>query len=87
MSTLYRADHDGTADGPAAAGSLGGDANEAGVYLTDEVFLYRIVWRVGSGAGEMVELEDCFGLDVVHVPLRCLGARRLRVVRPTQAVG
>ena len=48
----------------------------AGLYLTDEVFLYRVV----GGVDETVELEDCYGLDVVRVPVSDLRARRLRVV-------
>jgi hypothetical protein len=84
MSTLYRADNRHTADGPVAAGGVDGQADDAGAYLTDEVFLYRVVGLVGSGTGEMVELEDCYGLDVVDVPVRDLHARRLRVVTPTR---
>jgi hypothetical protein len=57
----------------------------AGVYLTNEVFLYRVVRFVASAVGEMVELEDCFGLDVVRVPLAELHSRRLRVVTPACA--
>ncbi len=52
------------------------------VYLTDEVFLYRVAGLEGSSAGEVVELEDCYGLDVVKVSAADLHARRLRVVRP-----
>jgi hypothetical protein len=54
----------------------------AGVYLTNEVFLYRVV---ASGTDGMVELEDCYCLDVVHVPVSHLGGRSLRVVTPTPA--
>jgi hypothetical protein len=50
----------------------------AGVYLTDEAFLYRVAGVVG----ELVELEDCFYLDVVRVPLADVRARGLRVVAP-----
>ena len=53
-----------------------------GVYLTNEVFLYRVVRVVAAGSGELVELEDCYGLDVVRVPARELRDRRLRVVTP-----
>lgn len=52
-------------------------------YLTDDVFLYRVVDVLMTGAGEMAELEDCYGLDVVCVPVSSLRARRLRVVTPT----
>lgn len=82
MSMLYRADDRSTADGPVPARSTAGHNDGAGVYLTDEVFLYRVLGLVPSLAGEMVELEDCYWLDVVHVPVRELRARRLRVVMP-----
>jgi hypothetical protein len=82
MSALYRAVDRDTADGLAPAGAGAGQADEAGIYLTDEVFLYRVVDLVASGVGEMVELEDCYLLDVVRVPVRDVRARRLRVVRP-----
>jgi hypothetical protein len=48
------------------------------VYLTDEVFLYRVV-RVADG---VVEVEDCYRLDVVQVPIGDFQRRRLRVVTP-----
>lgn len=57
----------------------------AGVYLTNEVFLYRVVRFVVTAVGGMVELEDCFGLDVVRVPLAELRSRGLRVVTPARA--
>ncbi len=53
------------------------------MYLTDGVFLYRVAGLVRRRADEMVELEDCYGLDVVTVPEADLRARRLRVVTPT----
>src|SRR4051812_32269660 len=46
--------------------------------------LYRVV-GVGA-AGDIVELEDCLHLDVAHVPLADVRARRLRVVTPARAV-
>ena len=52
------------------------------MYLTDEVFLYRVVGVAASADGELVELEDCMYLDVVRVPLADVRARRLRVVTP-----
>ena len=82
MSMLYRADNRNTSDGPVPAGSIAGHNDEAGVYLTDDVFLYRVLGLVTSGGDEMVELEDCYWLDVVAVPVRELRARRLRVVMP-----
>jgi len=65
--------------------SVAEEIDGAGVYLTNEVFLYRVVRFVVSAVGEMVELEDCFGLDVVRVPLAELHSRRLRVVTPACA--
>jgi hypothetical protein len=53
-------------------------ADSAGVYLTDEVFLYRVVGE----PVDVVELEDCYGLDIVRVPADELDARRLRIVTP-----
>jgi hypothetical protein len=55
----------------------------AGLYLTNEVFLYRIVGIAPSETGEMVELEDCCMLDVTRVPIGHFHARRLRVVTAT----
>jgi hypothetical protein len=58
-----------------------------GVYLTDEVFLYRVVGLSARGRGFVVELEDCHLLDVVRVPVPDLRERRLRVVTPTRIDG
>jgi len=57
--------------------------DHVGMYLTDEVFLYRVVDVLATGAGEMAELEDCYWLDIVRVPVSDVLARRLRVVTPT----
>ena len=57
------------------------DAGRADVYLTDEVFLYRVVQANGNGEDAMVHLEDCYGLDVVCVRASELQRRQLRVVR------
>jgi hypothetical protein len=57
---------------------------QVGVYLTDEVFLFRVVDVLASGAGETADLEDCYQLDVVRVPIADLRARRLRVVTPAR---
>ncbi len=62
-------------------------ADAAAVYLTNEVFLYRVAGVVGSGADEVVELEDCYGLDSVKVSAVDLHARRLRVVAPARDAG
>ena len=56
----------------------------AGVYLTNEVFLYRVVGVAASGADVIVELEDCYLLDVVRVSARELRECRLRVVTPAE---
>ncbi len=61
-------------------------ADAAAVYLTNEVFLYRVVGLAGNGADEVVELEDCYGLDIVTVAATDLYARRLRVVTPARDV-
>ncbi|HTU84645.1 MAG TPA: hypothetical protein VMF57_03665 [Solirubrobacteraceae bacterium] len=52
------------------------------MYLTNEVFLYRVVDVVETDSGEMAEIEDCYSLDVVRVPMCDLLARPLRVVTP-----
>jgi hypothetical protein len=57
--------------------------DQVGAYLTDGVFLYRLDALLVTAAGEMVDLEDCYRLDVVRIPLNVLRARRLRVVTPT----
>ena len=54
--------------------------DETGVYLTDEIFLYRVAGLVVSEADEAVELEDCYLLDIVCVSAEDLRARGLRVV-------
>jgi hypothetical protein len=66
----------------ASSGRSSAHAYQAGAYLTDGVFLYRVVDLFVTAAGEMAELEDCYGLDVVRVPLQAVTARRLRVVTP-----
>ena len=57
--------------------------HQVGIYLTDEVFLYRVVDLLVTVAGEMADLEDCYWLDIVRVPISDVLARRLRVVTPT----
>ena len=54
-------------------------ARAADLYLTDEVFLYRLA---ASFKGGTIELEDCYGLDVVRIQVNELQSRRLRVVAP-----
>ncbi len=82
MSMLNRADTRPAPDPRVPPGPTTGHTDRAGTYLTDEVFLYRVVGLVAKGATEMVELEDCYWLDVVQVPVGALRARQLRVVAP-----
>ena len=79
---LRRADTLHAADRRTAAAAVAARVDQVGVYLTDEVFLYRVVDRVLTAAGEMLELEDCYWLDAVRVPASDVAARRLRVVTP-----
>jgi len=81
MSTLYRPDHR-AAHRRMPAATIAEQTTEAGVYLTDETFLYRIVSSALSEAGEIIDLEDCYSLDVVRVPANDLRAGQLRVVTP-----
>jgi len=53
-----------------------------GVYLTNGIFLYRVAGLVAGGGDGVVELEDCYLLDVVPVPITELGQRCLRHVTP-----
>jgi len=69
--------------GRRAPGGTATNADYVGKYLTDEVFLYRVVDVLATGAGEMAELEDCYWLDIVRVPVSDVLERRLRVVTPT----
>ena len=54
------------------------------MYLTDGIFLYRVVGASGE-QDDVVELEDCYSLNVARVPVRALRERRLRVVKPRVA--
>jgi hypothetical protein len=56
---------------------------DAGAYLTDGVFLYRLVGPLASEG--VVEVEDCYSLDVARVPVRNVQERGLRVVTPAAA--
>ena len=82
MPTSHHADTRRTTDDSAPSASPVTKRRAASVYLTDEVFLYRIVRVVAGAAGEMVDFEDCFLLDIVRIPLADVRARRLRVVTP-----
>ena len=79
------ADDRSTADLPDPSGALAEPGDAADVYLTDGVFLYRIVGSAATGVDDLVELEDCYRLDVVRVPVDDLRSRRLRVVTPPAA--
>jgi len=59
------------------------------MYLTNGVFLYRVVDVVLTDSGEMADIEDCYWLDVVRIPICDLLARGLRVVNAglTSSVG
>ena len=82
MSIVSGADHPGTADVLEHLRRIARQASGPGVYLTDEVFLYRLVELVAVAQGDVVKLEDCYLLDVVRVSVSDLRARRLRVVIP-----
>jgi hypothetical protein len=76
MSTLSRGD-----DRRAAPYDIDrADSGGIGLYVTDEVFLYRVVGVTMSDTGDMIDLEDCYSLDIARVPVDALHARRLRVV-------
>jgi len=72
---------------PTGGGAAGGRAYGPGSFLTDEVFLYRILRCTSTQDGAIVELEDCYWLDIVSIPLNELRARRLRVVTPAPTAG
>jgi hypothetical protein len=67
---------------PEPPGDASRQVSTAWAYLTDGVFLYRLVGPIAAVADELVEIEDCYSLDVVRVPLRDIHARKLRVVLP-----
>ena len=53
-----------------------------GVYLTNGVFLYRVAGLLADADDGLVELEDCYLLDVVHVPITELSELCMRLVTP-----
>jgi hypothetical protein len=79
---VHPTDNRATADVSCPAGAVAAPVDMAGVYLTDEVFLFRVVGSLANAVDEVVELEDCYCLDVVTVPVSHLHSRRLRVVTP-----
>ena len=83
MSTLFRADDTHATDGRLPANVAPSHVDGGSLYVTNEAFLYRIVGVTSDGAGELVEVEDCYSLDVVLVPIERFRARRLRVVTPS----
>jgi len=80
MSTLSRGDDSCTAQMLEHTDVPSGDSGEDGLYVTNEAFLYRVVGMAPSETGEVIELEDCYFLDVARVPIEHFRARRLRVV-------
>jgi hypothetical protein len=80
---LRRADTCRAADARAVVTGDAASVDQVGVYLTDGIFLYRVDDVLVTRAGAVADLEDCYGLDVVRVPVNDLRARRLRVVTPT----
>ena len=66
-----------------AAERTGGHVDATDLYLTDEAFLYRVAGLITRGTDAIVEIEDCYWLDVVEVPIGDFRARRLRVVTPS----
>lgn len=80
--TMWAALHRSSEANGSEAADPGGRSDRAGVYLTNGVFLYRVVGVCAEAGGDTVELEDCYWLDVVSVPLAELNGRPLRVVVP-----
>ena len=84
MSTESSGDHTRTAHAASETYVASGDPDGAGLYVTNEVFLYRVVGIDASGMGEMVELEDCYSLHVgVWSRFANLDVQMLRVVTAT----
>jgi hypothetical protein len=52
------------------------------LYLTNEVFLYRVTGPLEDEDDRLVDVEECYSLDVVRVPVREILKRGLRVVTP-----
>jgi hypothetical protein len=85
MPTVLSGDQSRIAHAALDAYLASGDPDGAGLYLTNEVFLYRVVGIAANDMGEVVELEDCYSLDVVCVPIHKFRANRLRVVTAAPA--
>jgi hypothetical protein len=86
MSMLSSGDHASTLSTALNSYLASGAPDGPGLYLTNGAFLYRVVRIVASDTGEMVELEDCYSLDVVRIPMPAFHERRLRVVIAAPAV-
>jgi len=80
MSTVSGGDRSGTAYAALDTYMASDDPDGAGLYVTNGVFLYRVVGMAASDVGQMVELEDCYALDIVRVPIHHFQTGRLRVV-------
>ena len=61
--------------------------DDGDVYLTDGVFLFRIIGPICAGDDAVAQVEDCYSLNVIRIPVRELVARGLRPVTspPDQA--
>jgi hypothetical protein len=68
-----------------ATDDIGARFHGVGEYLTNGAFLYRVADLVLNETHGIVELEDCYSLDVVYVRAKDLSSRRLRVVAPAPA--
>jgi hypothetical protein len=86
MSVLSGVDCPGTADAFEQPRTTDQGTAGAGVYLTDGIFLYRLVESAAVAQDDVVELEDCYLLDVVRVLVSDLRGRGLRVVTPVSKV-
>ncbi len=83
MPALFRTDINRRALVPAPpAGEITAPDLEPSLYLTDGLFLFRFVGSATCGSDEMVELEDCYSLRTIVVPLADLQHRNLRIVLP-----
>lgn len=56
-----------------------------GQYVTDDVCLYRVVGRCGSGPAEMVAIEDCYSLELMLLPAADILRAGLRTVEHVSA--
>jgi hypothetical protein len=81
-TVLGRAETRHETDRRAAVTAAAADMDQVGVYLTNGVFLYRVVDIVVTESGQMADIEDCYGLDIVRMPMRAVLAGRLRLVKP-----